>query len=365
MKIAYLANVRIPSERAHATQIIHMCKAFTEAGHDLDLYCNTRVQKNKKDIATHYNIDVHFNLYRLPYGVFNPNIKITFYISEIIFSLGFLFKKKSVYDVIYSRNEWIVWFLSYFISHKKLTWESHEAKRNFPARQILRRNVNIIAISEGVRDEYGERVPSVLVAHDGVDESFYRTTKTKSEARKALGIPIERKIAMYIGGFDSWKGVETFCEAAEASDDVTFVIIGGSNQLPEYKDKYPEVIFLGSRPYAELPDNQQAADVLVIPNTAKSKLSALYTSPLKLFAHLTAGIPLVVSDIPSITVVTGQEDVAIFEPDNAASLLESIEIVFNDYEYFVNKAKALQVTSKKYLWKVRAKNIINFISTRR
>jgi glycosyltransferase involved in cell wall biosynthesis len=144
---------------------------------------------------------------------------------------------------------------------------------------------------------------------------------------------------------------------------VQFVVIGGNEkQINNLQSRYKNVTFLGSQPYSDLPNNQQAADMLVIPSTATEKLSSLYTSPLKLFAHMSSGVPLLVSKVPSLEVIVSEPQVTFFEADNARSLVEGVKEIKRTYSEKSQKAKELQVVSKKYLWTERAQQIKNFIS---
>ena len=368
MKIAYLANVRFPSERAHAAQIAHMSQAFAKSGASVDLVVNKRIISDKTAIDNYFNIGSAFKVIRIPSGFFSPKIKASFYFSELFFTLSFLYVCKSKsYDVLYARSEWIVWILSTFVSVEKLIWESHEAKLNFPARRILHKGIKTVVISEGIHEsyiKYGVPAEQILVAHDGIDESFFGAVETKAQARMRLGISAGEKVAMYIGGFDEWKGVKTFFEASELCPEVLFVAIGGDDkQIKNFANQYSKVLFLGSRPYAELKDNQQVADILVIPNSATSVLSEKYTSPLKLFAHLASGIPIIASNIPSITNVTGHDTVTLFTADNSQSLSGAIEEVSSDYDNKTHQAQAIKALSIRYTWTNRATSIINYITT--
>ena len=368
MKIAYLANVRFPSERAHAAQIAHMSQAFAQNGALVDLVVNKRIASDKIAIDNYFKIDTAFKVIRIPGGFFSPKIKASFYFSELFFTLSFLYLCKSKsYDILYARSEWIVWALSIFVSVEKLIWESHEAKLNFPARRILHKGIKTVVISEGIHEsytKYGIPMKQILVAHDGIDESFFGAVETKQQARTRLGISAGENVAMYIGGFDEWKGVETFFKASELCPGVLFVAIGGDEkQINNFTILYPKVLFLGSRPYSELKDNQQAADVLVIPNSATSALSQKYTSPLKLFAHLASGIPIIASNIPSITNVTGHDTVTLSIADNSQSLNSTIEEVFSDYDNKTHQAQAIKALSIRYTWTNRATSIINYITT--
>ena len=367
MKIAYLANVRFPSERAHSVQIVHMCNAFSANEAEVSLFVNNRSIESLEEIEKRYGVKSKFKLERLPHGFFWHAFKPAYYFSEIYFASSFLLtKKQNTFDCIYSRHEWIIWFLSLFIQPAKLIWESHEAKLNFPARSILKKGIKIIVISEGICDTYekfGTRNTQMLIAHDGIDESFFTEIETKEEARNRLKLPLGEKIVMYIGGFDGWKGVETFFAAAELVKDVHFVAIGGTaGQVANFSTKYVGVTFLGQLPYADLKNNQQAPDVLVIPNSGKTELSSRYTSPLKLFAHMASGVPVVASDLPSLTTVTGRELVTLVSPDNTEALAGGIEAVFANYDQKKNLAQELKHVSLRYTWSKRAKDIIDFIS---
>jgi hypothetical protein len=44
----YIANARIPSEKAHPYQILKMCEAFENDGMDVELVVPFRVQTNKQ-----------------------------------------------------------------------------------------------------------------------------------------------------------------------------------------------------------------------------------------------------------------------------------------------------------------------------
>ena len=64
-------------------------------------------------------------------------------------------------------------------------------------------------------------------------------------------------------------------------------------------------------PPQDIPQWLSVADVAVVPNSAKETISREYTSPLKLFEILAAGVPLVCSDLPSLR-ETVDESMALF-----------------------------------------------------
>lgn len=366
MKIAYLANVRFPSERAHTTQITYMCQAFASVGAEVELFINKRSSDDVTTISQYYNLEPHFKIKRLSHGFYSYKSKLVFYFSELFFATNFLVSTKSKpFDIIYSRHEWMVWFLSLFVPSTKLVWESHEAKLNFPARRLLKKGIKTVVISEGILEDYlkyGVSNESMFVAHDGIDESFFGSVESKEDVRQKLGLAQSDRIAMYIGGFDGWKGVETFFTAANWVSDIQFVAIGGNTeQVRIFSRKYPKVLFLGQLPYADLKHNQQAADVLIIPNSGKTELSSRHTSPLKLFAHMASGVPIVASDLPSLATVTGDTYVTLVPADNPEALAKGVLDVFAHYDAKKQLAQELKLVSMRYTWTQRAKSIVNFI----
>ncbi len=49
MKLVYIANVRIPTEKAHGYQICKMCEEFSSQGIKVELWVPTRENNIKED----------------------------------------------------------------------------------------------------------------------------------------------------------------------------------------------------------------------------------------------------------------------------------------------------------------------------
>src|SRR4051812_20400721 len=65
MKIIYLTNVRLPTERAHGYQIMKMCEAFAATA-EVELIVPRRINHLKEDTFTFYGIKRAFKIIRLP-----------------------------------------------------------------------------------------------------------------------------------------------------------------------------------------------------------------------------------------------------------------------------------------------------------
>ncbi len=373
MKICYFSNSRFPSERAHVVQIVSMCNAFARAGHEVTLLVTNRRTSISEDPEIFYGTKILSKVVRAavpdvvgrinflppflrPFGVLVQRLCFAYQVLQHLHAHS--------YDVVYGRDEWILWVLSCF-TRTHLVYESHEAKYTFVARALIKKLQSIIVISEGIFEYYrkkGVEKEKMLVAHDAVDVRFFEPHISVSEARRALGITEHKPIVMYIGGLDAWKGVEVLFRATAGEESFLIYVIGGSeSEIAHYRALYPHIRFLGARPYRELPKHQQAGDVLVIPNTGKNELSAEYTSPLKLFAHMTSKKPLVVARTPSIERVVTDREVWFFTPDDPMSLKETIIRVLQGDSEDEKKILGTYEKSTHYTWDLRANAIVDFI----
>lgn len=71
MKLIYIANVRLPTEKAHGIQIMKMCEAFAKNDVDVTLVVPFRIQTNEflkknKNVFDYYLTDNSFKIVRLP-----------------------------------------------------------------------------------------------------------------------------------------------------------------------------------------------------------------------------------------------------------------------------------------------------------
>jgi glycosyltransferase involved in cell wall biosynthesis len=182
---------------------------------------------------------------------------------------------------------------------------------------------------------------------------------SKEEARKKLDLDQNKKYAVYTGHLYSWKGVDTLAEAATLlPHDTQVLFVGGrEDDIRNFRERYQEVKnirLVGFRPHHEIPLWQCAADVLVLPNTAKEAISAHYTSPMKLFEYLASGRPIVASRIPSITEILSEEDATLVLPDDAEALLQGILTA-------LSTPVKPRTTLADHSWQMRAERVRSFV----
>ncbi len=360
MRITYLANIRLPTEKAHGIQILKACEAFARAGEEVDLLVPRRESAIKEEPLSYYGIKHTFRIDRLfsfdtvSWGRFG------FLLHTISFALSASFSIERG-AVVYGRDELLLSIVG-LLCNNPLFWESHDGRLNLCARYLRRRASGIVVVTRSAQTMYmkeGFQIQKLLATPNGIDLADFAQPETKEVARARLGLPQDKTIALYIGGLGGWKGVDTLLSAAKLlPSDVQVAIIGGEEkQVKDLRERFPHVLFLGPRPYSELSDNQAAADVLVVPNTGRDPVSVSFTSPLKLIAHMASGRPIVASDLPSIRELVGEDTAILVSPDSPQALAEGI-IRAKETPAVASRAMA-QV--KAFDWKERAVRIVAFI----
>jgi len=99
----------------------------------------------------------------------------------------------------------------------------------------------------------------------------------------------------------------------------------------------------------------------VIPNSGKFDISKRYTSPLKLFSAMASGIPIVVSDLPSIREIVDESMVVFFNPDDPKDLAKKVNFLFNNKDEADRISQNAVAEARKHTWKARAQKIIRRI----
>ncbi len=371
MKICYVANNRIPTEKGYGLQIMKMCESFALLGHEVELMIPLRNNPITETAFDFYKIneEAQKNI-KLTY-IKSPDLirfgKVGFWLQTLIYAQHAAWRvRKNHPDVVYSREYPIL--LSMFLIHKNLVWETHRGEGGLGLR-ILLKKAKLVAITYGLVELYSKYLldpSSYLVAPDAVDFSEFDIPHSREKCRELLGLPKSRKIALYWGHLYGWKGVQTFADSSEFFNNYeSAVIVGGHEKdIEDFRKNNVDkqhLLVVGKRPRSEIALFMKAADVLVLPNTAKEKISSHYTSPLKLFEDMASGTPIVASDLPSLREILNEKNALFFTPDDPRSLYEAVKKVFADPTVGEPLAQKALEDVRHYTWEKRAQKIINFI----
>ncbi|MFT7507225.1 MAG: glycosyltransferase involved in cell wall biosynthesis [Acidimicrobiales bacterium] len=361
----YITFARMPTEKAHGLQIAKMCEAFLSLNFFVSLVTPTRSNPIRESVVDYYKLNQFLQHWKVPVFDITGHIKemksIHHYLHELLFMCSVVGMRIPKEVIVYTRTPLIAFVCG--LRRRKVIIEEHywPTRGAWVHTRLLASATHIACNSEGTRDaciQHG--LLQASVAHNGFDDALLQEAITKHDARRGLGLANTGKVVMYIGSLGDWKGVDTLAKAAVNFDeDCTALVIGGTEkELSSWREKYPHVVFLGPRPYDEIGVHQRAADILIVPNNPITKESCEYTSPIKLFAHMASGIPLLVSNLPSLRAIVGNEEVTFFTPGDSDSLAAAVAQIFDDYEGARYKSMHTQKVSSKFTWKSRATSIL-------
>lgn len=379
-RIIYLTHWRFPSEKTMTPLILKTCEGFVREGYEVELWIPNRhnADSNNTDLFERYGIRERFKVRRLP--VMDA--------MHILGSVGFLLMVASfnisVFLALRNRDDVILYahdlrdVIVPSLRRLPLYVEIHdfyESSFRFLNAAVLKRCTGLIVTNtikmERLVQRYGFPRDRMIHQPNAVDYAFFATALSREEARRMLDLPQNRRLIMYTGHLFSWKGVDTLAEAAAyLPEDTDIYFVGGTEhdrtRLAAFvrERKLSRIVFVEHQPHDRIPLWQGAADVLVLPNTAKEEASRFETSPVKLFEYLSSGRPAVVSDLPSIRDVVSDREVFFFGPDDAIALAKTIGAVLQDPEETAKRVEAAQMLAQRHSWESRSQAITTFIGER-
>lgn len=371
MRLIYIANARIPTEKAHGIQIMKMCESFASYNMEVELVLSKRFNKIEEDPFKYYGVRRNFKIKKLPCLDLVPLDKYIGHLGSWVESITFnlfvfpyiLFKKV---DIIYTRDKFS---LFHILFKKNLFFEAHTFPKNyFLYSPFLKRFKKIIVITQKLKDffvEKGINADKILVASDGVDLEKFNIKDSQEECRRKLNLSLDKKIVLYTGHVYEWKGAQTLAKASHfLPEDVEIYFVGGTDRdIKEFKARNSKlkIKVVGHKPYSEIPFWLKAADVLVLPNSAKKEISRYWTSPLKMFEYMASKRPIIASDLPSIREILNKNNAFLVEPDSPEKLAKSIKNTLKNPNLSAKISNQAFNDVLSYSWQKRAKNILEFL----
>ncbi|HEU5114900.1 MAG TPA: glycosyltransferase family 4 protein [Candidatus Paceibacterota bacterium] len=373
MKIAYVTNARIPTEKAHGYQITRTCSEWKKLGHDVTLVVPLRDNPIKEDAFSFYGIEQNFEVKQVPSFDW---IRFSWVLGSLAFVLSsrafIRALSKSMPDrnaVIFSRDASLVAFFAergYAAIYNAHNWPEQPER----VVRLLSKAKGIVCNSPGTEEAVKKSLslPTVVV-HNAADPNPFLKTDIRN-LRSELDLPQDKKIVTYVGHLYGWKGADMILSLAERFKDernVEFAVIGGTKRdiarfsADIIKREIGNVSLLGFQRKELIPKYLAASDVLILPNAASTEESVRYTSPLKLFEYMAAGKPIVASDLPSIHAVLPPHAGFFAAPGDVDAFQLALYSALS--KEGPAKADYALSESKKYLWQSQAKISSDFIET--
>jgi len=387
MKLLYLANIRLPTEKAHGLQIMQNCEAFADAGAQVTLWVARRwntPELRGRDPFVHYGVQRNFHLRRSPCLDLLPLVpNNTGVIARVIFALqlltftlaaliGVLFTRC---DRVYSRDPFVLLIVSPF-KRGRLVYEAHSAAHSRFGRAIQRyvvRRAHVFATTRALADALialGAQANKTHVAHDGVKRERFETISTIEDARRDFGWSNDLFIVGYVGRLQTLamdKGVGTLIDALKSVDGAALALVGGPDDMVAvYRERWQALgvpddhfLYAGQVSPDDVPCYLAAFDVCAMPFPFTQHF-AYYASPIKLFEYMAAGRAIVASDLPGVREVVTDGGNALLVPPGDSSALTAALIRLRDDPSLRDAlgANARQLVMSRYTWEARAKAIL-------
>jgi len=379
-------------ERANSIQIINTCMSLAQNGIPVYLLVRRMPCQNTSEMLGFYGLAPHKNLkiIRVPAINYHNHEFIwnkSFYVCAVLYIIYFLIFKKI--NVLFLRDLGIAglflklrkWF------NCKIVYEIHiisyivAQNQNvlFPmAEAVTQSKVDLIKAKEtyvyknsdalfALTDLLKQRISAefsvedgkIYVLPDGVNPKLF----SGADLEKREGL-------IYIGQLYPWKGVDTLIEAMRYID-AKLTVIGGidfEDDLIRLKKKSRElnldkkITFTGFIKPEAISEYTKKAKISVIPLT-DNVIARDFTSPLKLFESMASKTAVVASGLPSIReVIRDGENGLLFEPGNAQSLAEKINLLLDNDKLLNTITRNAYADSQKYTWNQRALKIISVLN---
>ncbi len=372
MKLIYLANIRIPTEKAHGYQIMKMCEGFSNNGIKVELIVPRRINKIKNDSFKYYGVESKFDIIKLPTIDMIFLGRIGFLIqrfSFLFFSRVYLLFKK--YDILYTREEFCGIFFSKFI----LELHSLPSNINEFRKKIIQKTKKIIVLTEFIKTELIElfniKEETIFVSPDAVDLKIFNLDLSRDDARKILNLPEDKKIIGYTGRFKTMemdKGISDILKSIkDLENGIIFVAVGGNKEDVEYYHNIAKeygildkVKIIGNVELKTLAIYQKAFDILLMPFPDK-KHYRYYMSPMKMFEYMASKRPIISSNLPSILPVLNENNSVLISPDSPDQLTRAVNKLLHEEYLGIKISEQAFLDVQKYTWKNRTEQIINFI----
>ena len=204
-----------------------------------------------------------------------------------------------------------------FTNSRFLTWIFEKLEK-----WVLKNSVSVITICPDLYDHVERVCPekgSVLIENVIDYGMIFGEQNRSTQIRKELKLD-GRQVALYTGTFEPYQGLDLLIEAAPLVQDdnpeILFLLVGGSTaQVEEYQIKVEKAglselfRFTGQVRPNEVSGYISCADLLLSPRISGTN------TPLKIYAYLRSGVPIVATRLHTHTQVLNDSVAMLTDPD--------------------------------------------------
>jgi glycosyltransferase involved in cell wall biosynthesis len=385
-KLVYVANNRLPTEKAHGLQIVQMCEALADTGYDLTLVTPRRfntpeMQALDASLWEYYGVKENFVFRRLVcldlFPIF-PRHHVAMLAQTFTYLLALLvwllFRRV---DMLYTRDLFLGFALAALRPRARLIYEVHQRHKSRLGTRLqgfIVRRAFVVPITEHLAAEMRALgADRVLVAHDGIRAARFADVPAQADARAAIGWPPDVFIVGWVGrlhlmGVD--KGVGLLVDALRQVEGAALAVVGGPDKMvDQVRARWiaagldaGRFLASGQVPPERVPLYLSGFDVCAMPHPWTEHF-AYYTSPIKLFEYMASRRAIVASNLPGFAeAVTDQDSALLVPPEDVNALADAIRRLRDDAALRGRLAdRAYAVVMARYTWQARAAAIRQFV----
>ena len=369
MNIWYVCDSVLPSQKANGVNIVKMCEAFSQVGHNVTLILPSHVNNNDS-IVDYYNIKHSFNVVYIPI----KNRKGWLYLYGLKI---YLLCKKNIYNIelVYSRFPFSLFLILRL--KKNIIVELHGEiwktglLNNIATRVLLKSKYlkKIVFISPEMKTIYENKFSNI----------FNKKTLLEHYYSAAEGFSVNNKFSLngkyginigYVGSFNKGRGLELIFELARVFSEFGFHLAGApEKELSNYEiDKYPNVHYYGHLSHTKTSEFRNSCDILLAPYQEEVRIpsginTVAFMSPIKIFEYMASKKPMIVSDLKALRNVLDEKCAYLCSPTNINEWKDKINFIISNQEEAQKVAiNAFEKLINNYTWEIRAKKILQNIN---
>jgi glycosyltransferase involved in cell wall biosynthesis len=180
--------------------------------------------------------------------------------------------------------------------------------------------------------QHGLRAPSLPISN-GIDLARFRPGAPDAGGRRALGLPVDMPLILFVGRLFGEKRVNVLIEAmSRLRGDAHLAIAGTGPEASQLQAEVAtlgleqQVTFLGFVPDTLLPELYYAADIFAMPSVAE--LQSLAT-----MEAMASGLPIVAANAAALPeLVRHGENGLLVTPESSGDLAQKLQILLQDEE---------------------------------
>jgi glycosyltransferase involved in cell wall biosynthesis len=391
LRLHYIVDARLTTEKAHGWQIMKMCEAFAATGVSVELWTPRRRQEDAnlrtQSAFSYYGVPPTFEHRMLPnvdLVALEPHLpgrvaRSAIVVNAAAWSASAVRRaRRERAELIYTRDLAV----AYWAERAGITcvYEAHAVPgpRSERIWRRIRTDVRVIALTPFIAEGFsnlGVPASRLSVEGDAVDAAPFADLPSREDARSRVGLSNDGRWVGFVGRFHRFHDerglielVTGFGTLAEIHPDACLVCVGGPmDRVPEYRSiavragvDPDRIRFVDRVLNSEVPMWLAALDVAVMPATRTDHFS-FETSPLKLFEYLAAGVPIVAADLPATRLILRDgQNALLAEPENPTALADAISRLLSDAELAELLGEQGRRDVEGITWTARAQRILSF-----